>query len=184
MPFQNRTPCRGKGKSPQTSWKDLSLSLETPRKLFPKLWPQWHECYSTLLLWKTQVPQTGKLPFLLSIRSEHKYFFLAASAVFAGAAFALVRSQEREDKLCKVKWFLTWVSSRRNRVNNRKMPALGEKLPSHLPQSLPRKLPQKLPVACISWLSDLGFEPEAVDANPTFSIFPHYPMLELPGTGI
>lgn len=94
----------------------------------------------------TEGPQTGQSPLLLSIRSEHTHFLLGASAVFAGAAFALARSQEREGKHCKVKCVLTWVSSSRNRVNNRKMPALSERLPSHFPQSLL----QRLPVACIS----------------------------------
>lgn len=65
----------------------------------------------------TEVPQTAQLPLLFSIRSEHTHFFSGASAVSAGAAFALVRSQEREDKRCKVKCILTWVRSRRNRVN-------------------------------------------------------------------
>lgn len=37
----------------------------------------------------TKVPHTGQLPLLLSINSEHTHFFLGASAVFAGAVFAL-----------------------------------------------------------------------------------------------
>lgn len=108
----------------------------------------------------TEVPQTGQSPLLFSIRSEHTHFLLGATA---GAACALARSQEREDKHCKVECVLTRVRSRRNRDNNRKMPALSERLPSCSPQ--------KLPVTWISWFSKIGFEPEAVDANLTFPIF-------------
>lgn len=82
----------------------------------------------------TEVPQTGQSPLLFSIRSEHTHFLLGATA---GAACALARSQEREDKHCKVECVLTRVRSRRNRDNNRKMPALSERLPSCSPQKLP-----------------------------------------------
>lgn len=54
----------------------------------------------------TEAPQTGQSPLLLSASSEHTQSISGTSPVLAGAAFALLRSQEREDKHCKVKCVL------------------------------------------------------------------------------
>lgn len=144
------TPCRGKCRSPPTQLAGLVFQLgSTSESPSPKWWPLWHRCYFTLLLWKHWDPQTGQLPASCSIShthgSERTHFFLAlhgASAVFAGASFALVRSQEREDKHCKVKCVLTRVRSRSNRVNMEIREDAGTKwkVPFPFPQNLFQKL--------------------------------------------
>lgn len=167
------TPCRGKCRSPQTQLTGLVFQFgNTSESPSPNWWPPWHRCYFILLLWKHRGSPNRTCPGLQTHRSESTDFFLAphgTSAVFAEASFVLVRSQEREDKHCKVKRVLKRVRSRSNRVNMEIWEGAGTKW--KVPFPLPKNLSQKFSAACISSLSNLGFAPEAVDTNSTSSHF-------------